>query len=189
MSTPHDRTAGYDSDQLKEAQDPDRNPANRDPITGEPGSHPVGTTLGAAAAGTAGAIVGSIAGPVGIVVGSALGVAAGGAAGHNAAETANPTRNVDIEPYLKQSFADRSYATNGQYEDYHTAYAFAARERSAMEDSRRWDDGLEEELRARWEAEPDTADQRWEDVSPAVRDAWAEADARIQEYENDGGRI
>lgn len=182
MNTPHDRTAGYDPSQLQQAQHTDKNPANRDPITGEAGSHPVGTTLGAAVAGTAGAIVGSIAGPVGIVVGSALGVAAGGATGHNAAEAMSPTQNVDIEPYLKQSFADRPYATHGEYDDFRPAYAFAARERSALESPRRWDDNLETELRARWEAEPATADQRWEDVSSAVRDAWAEADARIRSY-------
>lgn len=187
MNTPNDRTTGYDPSHIRDDQAMDSNPANRDPITGEAGSHPIGTTLGAAAAGTAGAIVGSIAGPVGIVVGSALGVAAGGAAGHNAAETMNPTRSVDIEPYLKQSFANRSYAAHGEYDDFRPAYAFAARERSALEQPRRWDDELEAELRARWEAEPDTADQRWEDVSPAVRDAWAEADARIRSYDAENG--
>jgi hypothetical protein len=40
--------------------------ANRDPITGAPGSHPVGTGLGAAAGGmAAGAAAGSVAGPAG----------------------------------------------------------------------------------------------------------------------------
>lgn len=44
---------------------------NRDPITGEPGSHPVGTGVGAAGAGLAGAAAGmAVGGPVGGVIGA-----------------------------------------------------------------------------------------------------------------------
>ena len=40
--------------------------ANRDPISGAPGAHPVGTGVGAIAGGAAaGAAVGTVAGPVG----------------------------------------------------------------------------------------------------------------------------
>ena len=42
---------------------------NRDPITGAPGAHPVGTGLGATGGALAGAAAGSLAGPVGTVVG------------------------------------------------------------------------------------------------------------------------
>jgi len=56
--------------------------AHRDPITGAPGSHPVGTGVGAAAGGVAaGAAVGAVAGPVGAVVGAAIGAVVGGLAG------------------------------------------------------------------------------------------------------------
>jgi uncharacterized protein (TIGR02271 family) len=66
--------------------------ANPDPITGEAGSHPVGTGVGAAAGGiAAGAAVGSVAGPVGTVVGAAVGAVAGGAAGKGVAEKIDPT--------------------------------------------------------------------------------------------------
>ena len=42
--------------------------ANPDPITGQPGAHPVGTGVGAAAVGAAaGAGAGLVAGPVGVV--------------------------------------------------------------------------------------------------------------------------
>ena len=63
----------------------DKNPenehdANRDPISGEAGAHPVGTGIGAAGAGTIGAVVGSVIGSV-----------AGGLAGKGAAEKADPT--------------------------------------------------------------------------------------------------
>lgn len=66
--------------------------ANRDPITGEPGSHPVGTGVGAAAGGVAaGAAVGTVAGPVGTAVGAVVGAVAGGLAGKGVAEKVDPT--------------------------------------------------------------------------------------------------
>ncbi len=66
--------------------------ANRDPISGEPGSHPVGTGLGAGGGATAGAVIGSVVGgPVGGVIGAAIGGIAGGAGGHEVAEGVNPT--------------------------------------------------------------------------------------------------
>jgi len=54
--------------------------ANRDPISGAPGAHPVGTGLGAAAGGIAGgAAAGTLAaGPVGTVIGAAVGAVLGG---------------------------------------------------------------------------------------------------------------
>ena len=65
---------------------------NRDPITGAPGSHPIGTGLGAAVGGVAaGAAIGSVAGPVGTAVGAAAGAVVGGLAGKGVAETVEPT--------------------------------------------------------------------------------------------------
>src|SRR4051794_18951033 len=56
---------------------------NRDPITGAPGAHPVGTGVGAVLGGAAaGAAAGTAAaGPVGTLVGTAVGAVAGGLAG------------------------------------------------------------------------------------------------------------
>src|SRR5215213_11818884 len=67
---------------------------NRDPITGAPGSHPVGTGVGAAGGGAAGAAVGAAIGagmsgpaaPVGAAIGAVVGAVAGGLAGKGAAE-------------------------------------------------------------------------------------------------------
>lgn len=65
---------------------------NRDPITGAPGAHPVGTAVGATAGGVAaGAAVGTVAGPVGTVIGAAVGAIAGGLAGKGVAEEVDPT--------------------------------------------------------------------------------------------------
>src|SRR3989344_4789503 len=48
----------------------DFNDANRDPLTNEPGSHPVGTGVGAALGGAAaGAAAGAFGGPVGAAIG------------------------------------------------------------------------------------------------------------------------
>ena len=73
---------------------------NRDPISGAPGAHPVGTGVGAAAGGiAAGAAAGSVAGPVGTVVGAAVGAVAGGLAGKGVAEKVDPTVSTSKKPY------------------------------------------------------------------------------------------
>jgi outer membrane lipoprotein SlyB len=66
---------------------------NRDPITGAPGSHPVGVGIGAAVGGiAAGAAAGTLAaGPIGTVVGAAAGAIAGGLGGKAVAEHFDPT--------------------------------------------------------------------------------------------------
>jgi hypothetical protein len=46
---------------------------NPDPITGEPGSHPIGTGLGAGGGALAGAAIGSVAGPLGTAAGAVIG--------------------------------------------------------------------------------------------------------------------
>ncbi len=43
---------------------PDRDPANRDPVSGEPGSHPVGVGVGAAGGAAIGAGIGAVGGPI-----------------------------------------------------------------------------------------------------------------------------
>ena len=89
---------------------------NADPITGEPGSHPVGTGVGAAGGAVAGAAIGSvIGGPIGAVVGTAIGAATGAGAGHMAGEAINPTLKNEYwaSNYNKQRYVDptRPYAS------------------------------------------------------------------------------
>src|SRR5260221_4354034 len=70
----------------------DKNPANRDPLTGAPGAHPLGTGLGAVAGGAAtGAAIGTVAGPVGTAAGIVAGAVVGGLAGKGVAEKVDPT--------------------------------------------------------------------------------------------------
>lgn len=105
----------------KEIQKQSDGDANRDPITGTPGAHPLGVGVGALAGGAAtGAAVGTVAGPVGTVVGAAVGAIVGGLAGKGVAEKIDPTmedaywqKNYNKEPY---------YQTGRSYEDYQNAY-------------------------------------------------------------------
>lgn len=89
--------------------------ANRDPITGEPGSHPVGTGVGAAVGGAGGAAAGAAAGaalgtagagPIGTAVGAVAGAIAGAAAGHGTAEGLNPTTSTSEGRYIDYTVVD-----------------------------------------------------------------------------------
>jgi phage tail tape-measure protein len=80
---------------------------NPDPITGEAGSHPVGTGIGAAATGAAmGAAAGLAGGPIAGAVGAAIGAVAGGYAGKGIAEEIDPTAE---EAYWRDEYPNREY--------------------------------------------------------------------------------
>lgn len=70
--------------------------ANRDPITGAPGAHPVGAGLGAAGGAGTGAAIGAMGGPIGAGVGAVIGGVAGGLVGKEAGEAVNPTNPEDF---------------------------------------------------------------------------------------------
>src|SRR5690606_33322823 len=99
----------------------DTKEANRDPITGAPGAHPVGVGIGAAAGGAAaGAAAGTVAGPVGTLAGAAIGAVAGGLAGKATAEAIDPTVE---EEYWRSHYTSEPYYESGRsYEDYAPAY-------------------------------------------------------------------
>ena len=98
---------------------PDRD-LNPDPITGEPGAHPVGTGVGAAAGGATGAAVGSLAGPIGTAVGAVIGAVAGGLAGKGVAESIDPTAE---HTYWKENHEKQTFAAEDEpFEDYGPAY-------------------------------------------------------------------
>src|SRR5688500_5160387 len=82
---------------------------NRDPLSGAPGAHPVGTGIGAAAGGmAAGAAAGTVAGPVGTIAGAAVGAIAGGLAGKAVAEK--------IDPTVEDAYWQRAYTKEAYYE-------------------------------------------------------------------------
>lgn len=148
---------------------------NPDPITGEPGSHPVGTGLGTAAGGAAaGAAAGAVAGPVGAVVGAVAGGVAGGLAGKAVAEKVDPTVE---HAYWKDEYANRPYYSEDH--DYDATYAHAHRHgwESRVAHSDKTFDEAEPALRRDWDDKlRDKAKLEWDQAKVATRDAWERID-------------
>jgi Glycine zipper len=142
---------------------------NADPITGAPGSHPIETGIGAAAAGAAaGMAVGAFTGPVGAAVGAAVGAVAGGYAGKGVGEMIDPT--VD-DTLLRDNFDSRPYVEEGDnFEDYEPAYRYGGAVESKFGDANF--ERMEPEIRSEWDKLGDTADYPWADARPAVKDGY-----------------
>lgn len=142
---------------------------NRDPITGTPGAHPVGTGVGAVLGGAlAGAMTGSAAGPAGTLVGTALGAIVGGLAGKSVAETIDPTIEVD---YWRENFNERPYAAHSPgFDAYAPAYRYGATAYT-RHPGRRFDD-VEVELAQGWVDTRGASDLEWANARLAARDAW-----------------
>jgi len=148
---------------------PDKGSANRDPITGAPGSHPVGTGVGAAAGGmAAGAAAGTVAGPVGTVVGAAVGAVVGGLAGKGIAEKIDPTIE---EAYWRENYVSRPYVKKTYtYDDYGPAYLYGVDNYSRYQ-GRKFED-IESELGRDWQRAKGKSRLAWEDAKHATRDAF-----------------
>ncbi len=144
--------------------------ANRDPLTNEPGAHPVGTGVGAASGAVAGAAAGAFGGPIGAAVGGIAGAVIGGLAGKAAAESVNPTAE---DAYWRESYQREPYYESGRtYDEYRPAYElgwssahrhegdFAAAEPSLSRD---------------WGAARGTSTMEWEHARPATQAAWERA--------------
>jgi hypothetical protein len=143
--------------------------ANRDPITGAPGSHPIGTGVGAVAGGAmAGAATGTVAGPVGTVIGAAVGAVVGGLAGKAVAEQIDPTVE---DGYWRENYTNRPYVEPGSsYDDYGPAYGYGVSEYSRYPG--RTFDEVESELATGWYAGRGNSTLEWERAKGATRDAW-----------------
>ena len=143
--------------------------ANPDPITGAPGSHPVGTGTGAAAGAAAGAAIGTaVGGPVGMAVGGVVGAVGGGLAGKAAAEAVNPTEE---SAYWRENYKSRPYVdTSVDYSVYEPAYRYGWEAYSRYPD-RSWTD-VESDLSTGWTTARGTSYLEWKDAQAAARDAW-----------------
>lgn len=149
----------------KTGSEPD---ANRDPITNEPGAHPLGTAGGSAAGAAAGAALGSIAGPVGTLVGGAVGAIAGGLAGKGAAEGVNPTVE---DTYWRDNYKTRPYATDvSNYDDVRPAYQYGWESRDKYQ-GKQFND-VETDLERGWESAKGSSKLGWDKAKDATRDAW-----------------
>ena len=157
---------------------------NRDPITDEPGAHPVGTGVGATGGAVAGAAAGALGGPVGMAVGGVVGAVVGGLAGKAAAERINPTaeeqhwrENYDKEPY---------YAKGRSFDDYGPAYRLGVSGRTQHEDP--WT-AVEPRLAGEWESNRGNSTLNWSEASPAARAAWERVDSQYRGLDTQRGDI
>jgi len=142
---------------------------NADPITDQPGSHPIETGVGAAAAGAASAFaVGAVAGPVGAIAGAALGAVAGGLAGKGVGELIDPTTE---DNWLRENFGSRPYVKKGEtFEAYQPAYLYGAQAESRH--SGKSFQAIEPELRTGWDQARGSSALTWEQARDAVKDAY-----------------
>lgn len=147
---------------------------NLDPITKEPGAHPVGTGIGAIAGGAAaGALAGTLAGPAGSLVGAIVGAVAGGLGGKAVAESVNPTAD---EAYWESNYEREPYYEQGRsYQDYAPAYRMGHAARHANSGS--YDD-FENRLAQDWGTKKELSTLTWPEASAASRAAWDRVDAR-----------
>ena len=159
-----DRTA------VKQMSDETKADLNADMITGEPGSHPLGTGVGGIGGAAAGAAIGSMAGPLGTLIGGAIGAIVGGGAGHAAAEAIDPTRE---EAYWRAEYANANYYKEGyDFErDLHPAYAVGYANRARYPADARFEDH-EADLQRSWEEVKGDSRMAWEDARQASYDAW-----------------
>ena len=150
------------------ANDTTKTGANRDPLTGAPGAHPVGTAAGAVAGGIAtGAAVGTVAGPIGTAIGAAVGAVVGGLAGKGIAEQIDPTRE---DAYWRDNYSSRPYASGASYDDYGPAYSYGVNSYSKYP-GRSFDD-VESDLSRDWDRARGQSSLGWERAKLATKDAF-----------------
>jgi hypothetical protein len=152
----------------RQADRQDDNNANRDPITGTPGAHPVGTGVGAAGGAIAGAAIGAVGGPVGAAIGLVAGAVAGGLTGKGVAEMMDPTVE---DAYWETHFSKQKYVdAKAPYTMYQPAY------RTGYEGRGRYPGKKFEEVETHLEQDYETSrgssTLSWEKAKPATRDAW-----------------
>jgi uncharacterized protein (TIGR02284 family) len=153
------------------AEDREEPDLNRDPITDEPGAHPVGTGIGAAGGAVAGAAAGTIGGPVGTLVGGVIGAVVGGLAGKAAAEAVNPSTE---EAHWRENYTREPYFEQGRsFDDYGPAYMHGVRGR--LESDTDWD-AAEPRLASEWSNARVSSGLSWEQARPASRAAWDRVD-------------
>jgi outer membrane lipoprotein SlyB len=161
--------------------------ANRDPITGEPGSHPVGTGVGAAGAGAAGAAIGTaVGGPVGGVVGAVVGAVAGGYAGKAVGEVIDPTREDAYwrDNYSRETWAEKDYS----YDDYQPALRTGYEGYSRYGTSGKSYDQAEADLAKEYEKSRGQSRLSWEKAKEASRAAWNRAERALPGDADKDGR-
>lgn len=148
---------------------------NRDPISGTPGAHPLGTGAGAASGGVAGAAVGmAVGGPVGSVIGAAVGAIAGALSGKSAAEAVNPTAE---EIFWKETYLREPYYLPGKPYEYYAPGFRAGWEGRVRFDGRSFAEA-EGDLASAYILNKSELDPSWREIRSAAEAAWNRVDRR-----------
>jgi len=142
---------------------------NRDPISGTPGAHPLGTGAGAASGGVAGGAAGiAMGGPVGGIIGAAVGAVAGGLAGKSAAESFNPTAE---EMFWKETYIREPFYVAGKTFEYYAPGFRAGWEGRVLHDGRSFEDA-EPALQSSYNLGKGELAPTWQEMRPAAHAAW-----------------
>ncbi len=159
-----------DRDVVKNMSDEAKADLNADPITGEPGSHPVATAVGGLGGAAAGAAIGALGGPLGALIGGAIGAVVGGGAGSAAGEAFDPTIE---EAYWRTQYATSpTYVAGYDYDrDYLPAYAVGYANRPRYPAEARFED-YESDLERSWNEVKGESRLAWEEAKLAAREAW-----------------
>jgi len=158
--------------------------ANPDPLTGEPGSHPIGTSVGTAGGGITGAALGAaVAGPVGAALGAVVGGVVGAYSGRGVAEAVNPTVEND---YWREHHGRQEWASeDAPYEHFQPAY------RTGYEAATKYPGREYEEIEADVARDYEKNDANpaipWDRARPAVRAAWHRVAGTTTPRETDRG--
>ncbi|MFN2507200.1 MAG: hypothetical protein ABR589_00310 [Chthoniobacterales bacterium] len=157
---------------------------NPDPVTGEPGSHPIGAAVGAAGGGLTGAAIGAVVGgPAGAAIGAVVGGIAGAYSGKGVAETMNPTVE---EQYWRENHPTQPWASpESTYEHYAPAY------RTGYEGVRKYAgksyEQIEGDLARDYEKHDANPAIPWDRARPAVRAAWDRVSGVVGPRDTDRG--
>lgn len=154
---------------------PDSNP---DPITKEPGAHPVGVAGGSGGGAAAGAAIGAVVGgPVGALAGGVIGAVAGGYAGKAAGEAVNPTEE---DAYWRTEHTKRPYfkKENG-YDHYQPAYKYGWESATNPSYRHKRFDEVESDLERGWDSFRGTTKSEWREVRDATRDSFDRVRTRM----------
>ena len=162
-------------------EEPSKNP---DPISGQPGAHPLGTGVGAAGGAVAGAAIGAaISGAVGGVVGAVVGGIAGAYGGKGVAEAMNPTKE---DAYWRKHHAAQPYAdTSYSYEHYAPAYRIGY-EAARKHAGKKYEE-IEDDLALDYERNRAGSALSWDQARHATRAAWTKVSGTVTPRDTDRG--
>jgi hypothetical protein len=153
---------------------------NLDPISQEPGAHPVGTGLGAV---LGGAGAGAAAGALGGLVGALAGAVVGGLGGKAAAEAINPT---DEEAYWRDNYQREPYFQEGRtFDDYGPAYRLGLAARAEYSGTF---DQTESRLATHWDVRKESSSLNWAQAKLATQAAWKRIDQKLEDQHRESGR-